>query len=862
MSAFRMIAAAVVLLAASAGLAADRHALVQVDLTVPGAAEWLQDHRTEYDIVFAKPGSYAHVAATADELRSLRAAGLDLKVVEEDLEASYAADKGVGFGIFHTYSESEAWMDSLHALYPNVISAKWSIGQSGQGRDIWCFRVSDNPEVDESEPEVLIDGMHHAREIMASEFPVMFAEYLAQNYGVDPELTWLVDNRELYIIPIVNPDGFVYNETTDPNGGGMWRKNRRNNGDGTYGVDLNRNYPYQWGYNDSGSSPYGSSDTYRGPSAGSEPETQAMMAFINSREIRTHDSVHTYSNLLLFPWGYTYTHSPDHAAFTQMADIMTQYNNYEGGTPPDLLYDVNGGSIDWMYGATTEHDEIISFSTEIGGSSDGFWPAESRRGPLFEENVWPHVYLMRAAGPAAGAHTAVALDGTGGSLDAGESGTLTFTVENQSAFSSLTSLSVALATDDPWVQLGAASRTVGPLAPMTGDDLTGDPIPVSVDAGCPDGHLVTVNVTLGLADGDMVVPLAFRVGNEPVILSEDFESGTDGWTLTGLWGLTSESANSPNNSLTDTPNASYSNNTATSARTTAAYEASKLVFWHRYSIESGWDYGYVQVSTNGTTWSNLDVFSGYDNTWTRKEYDLAAYAGQPVYIRFLLETDYSVTYDGWMIDDVTLYGSLSENGIPGTPALLDPADGATVSMTPQLVVSNQVDPEGADVVYGFRVYSDAACTQLAASAGGVAEGEGSTSWLCDALAPGTYYWRAWAGDGVDRSPLSPAGSFVVSDVTAVGLPIGGPRLTVLGSVSGGQAGLRLALPAAADVTVDVHDVRGALVRRLHSGRMGGGESTLYWDGRDAQGRDAASGVYLVRMRAGDEVATGRLVMVK
>jgi murein tripeptide amidase MpaA len=90
--------------------------------------------------------------------------------------------------------------------------------------------------------------------------------YLLENYGTDPEATYLVDNREMYFVPCFNPDGYEYNRQTDPNGGGMWRKNRRNNG-GSYGVDLNRNFGYMWGYDDLGSSPIPSSETYRGPSA-------------------------------------------------------------------------------------------------------------------------------------------------------------------------------------------------------------------------------------------------------------------------------------------------------------------------------------------------------------------------------------------------------------------------------------------------------------------------------------------------------------------------------------------------------------------------------------------------------------------
>jgi murein tripeptide amidase MpaA len=200
------------------------------------------------------------------------------------MEAFYAARNGNrdNFGLYHTYDEGVAWLDSISTEYPEVVSAKWSLGWSYEGRNLWCVRVSDNPEQHEAEePEILFDSLHHAREVMSSEMVLMLTAYLAEQYRAgDPEIVALLDENAVYMVPWVNPDGFVYNELTNPAGGGMWRKNRRNNGDGTMGVDLNRNYPYEWGC-DYGSSGDPGSETYRGPSAGSEPETQAMMQFIN-----------------------------------------------------------------------------------------------------------------------------------------------------------------------------------------------------------------------------------------------------------------------------------------------------------------------------------------------------------------------------------------------------------------------------------------------------------------------------------------------------------------------------------------------------------------------------------------------------
>jgi carboxypeptidase T len=214
--------------------------------------------------------------------------------------------EGFGYGSmggFFTMTEVYARLDSMFALYPNIITQKFSIGTTVQGRPIYVAKISDNPNVNESEPQVFYNSLIHAREPQAMMTVMYYMYYLLENYGTDPEVTYLVNNREIYFQPIVNPDGYEYNRTTDPNGGGMFRKNRKLNSDGSYGIDLNRNFGYMWGYNNSGSSNIPSDETYRGTSAFSEPETQAYRDFVNSKNFKTTLNYHTYSNLLLYPWG-------------------------------------------------------------------------------------------------------------------------------------------------------------------------------------------------------------------------------------------------------------------------------------------------------------------------------------------------------------------------------------------------------------------------------------------------------------------------------------------------------------------------------------------------------------------------------
>ena len=179
-------------------------------------------------------------------------------------------------GGYLKYNEMLAELDAMVQQYPNLITAKAPISSfvTHENRPIYHVKISDNPNVNETEPKVLYTAIHHAREPMSLMETIFFMWYVLENYGTNEEITYLVNETQLFFVPCINPDGYVYNETTNPNGGGMWRKNRRNNGGGVYGVDLNRNYGYGWGT--TGTSTNTSNDTYCGTAPYSEPEVQAM----------------------------------------------------------------------------------------------------------------------------------------------------------------------------------------------------------------------------------------------------------------------------------------------------------------------------------------------------------------------------------------------------------------------------------------------------------------------------------------------------------------------------------------------------------------------------------------------------------
>ncbi len=300
---------------------------------------------------------------------------------------------------FYTYQEMQNILDQMRAAFPNLISVKSSIGNSLEGRPIFMVRISDNPDVDENEPELMFNALHHAREPMSMSQMIFFMWHLLENYNSNEEIKTLVNSSELYLVPMVNPDGYVYNQSTNPAGGGMWRKNRRNNGNGTFGVDLNRNYGLFWGYDNTGSSPTPSSDTYRGTAAFSEPETQVLRNFCNAHQFGLSLDYHSYGNYCIYPYSHVATNNnPELALFQQLSNLLTAENGFiSGNSNQTVSYLSNGQGNDWRYGEQTSKPKTYAFVPEVGTSSDGFWPAQSRIIQLCNSTVAMNLNAMRAA---------------------------------------------------------------------------------------------------------------------------------------------------------------------------------------------------------------------------------------------------------------------------------------------------------------------------------------------------------------------------------------------------------------------------------------------------------------------------------
>lgn len=382
---------AVLLLALAAAVfvlpvvAAAGTSLVRIPAKGPIQFEQLRERNIEV-LAVTKDG-FIDVVADEKQLEYIFSLGYGVSVLMTEDMAKAAPALDSNLGLYHTYAELESVLTDWEAAYPSILDV-FVVGTSIEGRSLYAMKISDNVTVDESEPEVLFMGNHHARELMSVDIPLRFAGYLLSNYGSDPEVTNMVDNREIFFVPMVNPDGHVYVQNNHGSAWwSWWRKNRRVNYDLTIGVDLNRNYGFAWGYDNSGSSPNPGSELYRGASPFSEPEVSSIRDFVESREFTIWLSYHSYGELLLYPWGYVPEYTDDHAVYAALGDTLAESNGYLAGNyAMGAIYVVNGDSDDWGYGEQATKGKIFAFTPEVNSDAEGgFGPPDTLIVPTFNK---------------------------------------------------------------------------------------------------------------------------------------------------------------------------------------------------------------------------------------------------------------------------------------------------------------------------------------------------------------------------------------------------------------------------------------------------------------------------------------------
>lgn len=696
------------LLAISTTIHAQQISRVKVNLDQQQTLEKLAQLGLDVDHGKLQPGKYFISEFDQNEIEQIENAGFrmellvpDMQAYRQQLEAQTATERVLPpcpplpqtiyqtpanyeagtMGGYQTYQQMLGQLDKMATLYPNLIKARTPITtaySTHENRPIYWLKISDNPNTDEAEPEVLYDALHHAREPNSMSQQLFYMWYLLENYDTDPEVKYLVDNTEMYFVPCVNPDGYIYNETTNPNGNGNWRKNRRDNGDNTFGVDLNRNYGYKWGFDDTGSSPTTSSQTYRGPAPFSEPETQMMRDFCEAHHFQVALNYHTFGNLLIYPWGYVDGASPDHATFSTFGPFLTRENDFLTGFGSQTVgYTTNGDSDDWMYGEQATKNKILSMTPEVGPDSYGFWPPSTAIDDLNKSNMTMNLTL---------AHLVLnfgVLTPGGDQYISDLQGSILFSLKK-----------MGLAPGQLSVKLEPVSSNIAGVGSPANygmfhlEEAAGS-IPFSLKNMVQEGDLVQFNLVLdnGLYQWRQLVERIYTTHASTEFL--DAGDSLDAWD-TQDWALTDEDYHSAPTSITDSPNADYEPNIfseITLENPINIKDANKLTlsFWAKWNIEEDEDYAQIMGNFNGIGYQALcgkytepgtdqqsfqePVYDGLQQNWIREEIDLTEWLAiadsVDFQFKFRFVSDEFIEADGFYFDDFEL-NVVSNGGVSST----------------------------------------------------------------------------------------------------------------------------------------------------------------------------------------------------
>jgi hypothetical protein len=811
--------------------------LVRVDLDARVTLDLLR--RTGFDVIQVRPPSHVMILEWPGDASRLDAIGAHTTVIDENpgrtaalisraelrsrpamrgtkvlsatrpdgvFRTAVLPPFGAGsMGGFWTLAEVKMKLDQLvaddtHDIVADKVDTlgySYSPSAAYPPLPIWGLKLGRAVVGPDTRPALSVHGLTHAREPAGMATALHFADDLISKYGTDPTATYLLDHRQIYIIPVTNPGGYKLNEdfwtTNDSVLFGYQRKNIRDtNGNGVVeisvdGVDLNRNYSYQWGLDDVGSSGDPTVGNYRGTAPFSEPETQAIRDLLVGLRPQVVLDFHSYSDMLMFPWSYTAQAADDSAAFKEWTDDMTLGNGYQSGQGTRILYPTNGEFTDWCYGETGLKPRIMAWTAELGGPTDLFWPPPSRILPIAEDGLRFCYYAASISGPYVRVETARVVEG---SLNAGSVAHLEIRARNKGQsgqagpglLATLSSLSaganVAAAT--------AALPTLGPLESAGPSDLA--TFVVSADDTVTPGRLLRFQVDFTAPDGffsrDTVEVLC---GTPTLLFADGASSGVGNWT--GKWTVASDPSH-PSTYFVDSPGIYKSKDNSpftlnlplTLDHGVHAY----LLFKGRWEFETDYDCGLVEASLDGTNWSPVPatgtslgvgggvqpvgqpVFDGTRLLWRADRADLSAFtgpAGAAARLRFRVLSDQGGRFDGFSIDSIRV-------------VVFDPAQ----QPTPVAVGA----PSPAAIV-----------------------------WL--------------------RSPAP--------------------------NPARGNMRIGFGLPRETEARLEVFDLGGRRVRRLAAATLPAGSYEHGWDLRDDSGRLVPAGVYLLALSAAGERCTRRLVVM-
>ncbi|MEO0131782.1 MAG: M14 family zinc carboxypeptidase [candidate division WOR-3 bacterium] len=547
---------------------------------------------TNIEIAGVNPKEWYELVVPEEDYYTILASGLKHTITIDDLEAQKEALRGQ----YRSLDSVNLFLRNLAQTYSQICVLE-SLGPSYENRMIYGIKISDNPTLDEEdiEPGVFICGLHHSREWATIEVCLFFADSILRAYNSNPNIQNLINNHQIWVFPVINPDGYVYDYPQQRS----WRKNRQPFG-GAIGTDINRNYLGAcdtnryglWGALASGaqSSHYPSSETFMGAFGASSPEIRNVTEFFRRHNINVSLSFHSYSELVLWPWGFLDIPTPDNALYVRVGNTMASLINKLGGgtyTPGQIpsLYLVSSGSDDWIYGYNkfVKGNPCLAYTIEVGTQ---FYQPTSQLDQICRENFKAIYYL------------------------ANFSDSVRVLVKPFVAPPEL-SVPETVTSNQFTISWRPKNATYNQPTQWQVEELRGYEVFIDNFEGLNNNAWITRGFVLSTTRA-----------------------------YSGTRSMYSDSANNISNYL----------------RTRYPYyvrPGDSLIFWCWYNLERNYDVAVVEVSYDTREWFQLGPrLTDTAMSWRRLAYSLENYVGKSIYFQSRVMTDGSVLRNGFYVDDV------------------------------------------------------------------------------------------------------------------------------------------------------------------------------------------------------------------
>ena len=850
---------------------------------------------------------------------------------------------------YYSIDEYHSFMQNVANTYPSICQLV-QYGTSVQGRPLYAMKISDFVQVNEAEPEVKLIGSIHGDETVGYDMLIRTINLMCQGYGSDPRITSIVDNTELWISPMMNPDGYVIGQRYN-----------------AAGIDLNRNFPM----------PTGITNPDGNPTA---VENLAMMSFSQEHNFAIGINFHGGALVLNYPWDYTYTLAPDNDLVIDMSLTYSMHNSPmynsdefdQGITNGAAWYIITGSMQDWNYAFTSNIEltaEVSNIKWPAASTLDGYWndnresilsfieyAQKGIRGRVMSDATVPLAATIEVGSegkvihtdPAQGDFQRVLMPGTY-TVTAKAEGHLPQSVE-------LTVPATGYITHDFWLEMAQQVDFNGVVR-----DLEGYPIGsanVSINTGSPITAVTNADGSFSFPDlyegnyqmqvsapgyamyaseiqlraGDLGTHAVIVLGE--ALFGDDFETDLGAWITTGSWGRSQVNGSWV---LTDSPSGNYSSNQNRAVRLSSpvsliGIQNPSLSFRAKWDLEAGYDYVYVEGSSNGSNWIEIGSFTGSQDTWADQVFPIGSFVGGPFHLRFRLRSDWSQNADGIYIDDVLISGrdtSLALFGDANGDGIIDMSDPQVIlehtvgnSIITNLQASDLDMQPGVTALDAYMVYlyvSDPAFRFPVQTGTAYPLSEVSvTNHLEDSTlsfsfesndALHSFYMDApYAIDWISIDNAShwmqainaSEGRFAMIGYDfypthSLGLIDPANSFTIPAQINGYDSVIRVNpsaqddpqsphlllslaqnhpnpfnptttiayyLPQAGLRTLQIFNLKGQLVKTLVQGNLAAGKHQITWDGRDSNGMEASSGIYLYRLQSSGISLERKMVLSK